>query len=291
MQSRQFKIKIERLYHELTNLAEKRHTGMHFAITGHDANPHPFWELYKHSEPVSSHREFPTLAAKRCAQSVGESIQTFGDQDNIAVSPPPIRLTAEDLNQCAEFKFIDHLPQFVHESYGQAISDLQEVLRFQHILEQLTQLLDQAGEVFTITQFRTQMLDLIEGIEIFVKRSQTPVFEVLEANSAAYHQSIQDKQDIRWWEKWVSDKQERLDSFINNQDNLARFGVTTVDLHQVEKQIMEQTNQIKSHLHQFASEEKQLELISSAKELMQQVMQSMESWVNQQNRLAGLPEN
>ncbi|WP_146740014.1 hypothetical protein [Legionella quinlivanii] len=290
LQSRQFKIKIERLHHELTNLAQKRHTGMHFAVTAYDANPHPFWELYKDAQTIGSQREFPTLAAKHCAQITSETNELApGSSGNLA-APESIRLTAEDLKQCPGFKFIDNLPSTIHEAYGQAISDLQEVLRFQNILEQLSQLLDQAGEVFTITQFRSQMLDLFEGIELFVQRSQAPVKEVLEANSAAYHQSIQDKQDIRWWEKWVSDKPEKIDSFINNQDNLSRFAVTPVNLQQVEKQIMEQTNQIKTHLHQFASEEKQLELISSTKELMGQVMNSMQSWVNQQNRLAGLPE-
>ncbi|MCW8452277.1 hypothetical protein [Legionella quinlivanii] len=290
LQSRQFKIKIERLHHELTNLAQKRHTGMHFAVTAYDANPHPFWELYKDAQTIGSQREFPTLAAKHCALIVSETTELAPESVSTIAAPESIRLTAEDLKQCPGFKFIDNLPSTVHEAYGQAISDLQEVLRFQNILEQLSQLLDQAGEVFTITQFRSQMLDLFEGIELFVQRSQAPVMEVLEANSAAYHQSIQDKQDIRWWEKWISDKPEKIDSFINNQDNLSRFGVTPVNLQQVEKQIMEQTNQIKTHLHQFATEEKQLELISSAKELMGQVMSSMQSWVNQQNRLAGLPE-
>lgn len=287
--SQQLKNRIHHVHQQLNHVAELRHTVLHFALAEKPVNPHPYWEDFtKNQQRIEAKNEFPTLAAKACATpSADELIRS--EEANHGNTLAALQLSAEDLSNCPDFKFIDQLSTEIKNAYSKSLIDLQEILRFQGILDRLLQLFDQAGEVFTLIQFREQMLNLLQNIEQFVQYSQQNIIDVLEANANAYHQYIQDKQDLRWWEKLLTNKQAQIDGFIINQDNLARFAATPTDLQLASKELLQQVNQVINHLNQQASETKQIELVSATRELVHQLMDSMHAWIGHQHQLQGLP--
>ncbi|KTD18699.1 Uncharacterised protein [Legionella lansingensis] len=286
--SRQLKAQIHKVQQQLTQVAELRHTVLHFALIDQPVNAHPYWEHFASHQPqLNSKAEFPTLAAKNCATHHADEVTKI-DEKNTEHKLVALELSAKTLDHCQDFKFVDNLPGTVKKAYSDSLVDLQEILRFQGILDQLQQLFDQAGEVFTIIQFREQMLGLLQNIEKFIQDSHQTIVQVLEANANIYHQSIQAKQDLQWWEKLLTDRQKKIDDFINNQDNLARFDVTLPDLHKASKDLFQQVNQAMNYLTQQAGEKKQLELISSTRGLVQQLMNSMHAWIGRQYELKGL---
>ncbi|MDI9818041.1 MULTISPECIES: hypothetical protein [unclassified Legionella] len=281
--SQQLKVRILRVKQQLNHVAELRHTVLHFALADKLVNPHPYWEKFASEQQSESRSDFPTLAAKACGRlSVSDVVQAKSGKF------ATLELSAEILATCEQFKFVDQLPEEVRTAYSNSLVDLQEILSFQEILEQLVQLFEQAGEVFTLIQFREQMLQLLKSIEGFIHHSQQNVIEVLEANARRYHQSIQDKQDLRWWEKLLTNKQVQIDNFIINQDNLARFKATPADLHLAGKELLQQINQVTTHLSQQVNEARQLALVSATQELVQQLMDSMHAWIGRQHQFKGL---
>ncbi|ASQ44629.1 hypothetical protein [Legionella clemsonensis] len=289
--SRQLKTQIHQVQQQLNQVAELRHTILHFALSDSAVNPHPYWEHFATpTQPqLDSKKEFPTLAAKACGTMRSDELAKINEESAINPQLNVLELSAETLSQCPDFKFVAALPEAVQDAYRNSLIDLQEILRFQGILDQLLQLFDQAGEVFTIIQFREQMLGLLKNIEQFIQHSQHNIMQVLEANTNLYHQFIQAKQDLRWWEKMLTQRQEKMDNFIANQDNLARFDTTPADLQMANKELLQQVNQVVNQLIQHASETSQLQLVSSTREMVEQLMNSMHAWIGRQYELKGLP--
>ncbi|MGQ3889099.1 hypothetical protein ACQUW5_08725 [Legionella sp. CNM-1927-20] len=284
--TQQLKKRLHAVKLQLNKVAELRHTILHFALAQEPVNPHPYWELFANSEQsLDANSQFPTLAAKSCATVNRAALVEF------AINPTllPVSINEQTLDNCPEFKFIESLPSKVKAAYGESITDLQEIVRFQMILDKLLQVFDQAGEVFTMLQFREEMYNLLQGIEQFIERSEKNILLVLDANTQAYHKYIQEKQDLTWWDKIVKSKQTRIDNFIVNQDNLARFSTTPSDLHLASNELLAQVNQVISHLNQQKNHNEQLKLISDVKNLIEQLIDSMHAWVNHQRISQGLP--
>ncbi|WP_419419736.1 hypothetical protein ACNVED_00055 [Legionella sp. D16C41] len=271
---------------QLNKVAELRHTILHFALAKERVNPHPYWELFTSSEQaLDSKAQFPTLAAKACATVSREAIVEF------AIDPTllPVLITEQTLDNCPEFKFIAELAGEVKAAYGESITDLQEIVRFQTILDKLLQVFDQAGEVFTLIQFREEMSNLLQSIEQFILRSEENILLVLDANTQAYHKYIQHKQDLNWWNRIIRNKQAQIDNFITNQDNLARFSTNPSDLQAASNELVAQVNQVINHLNQQKNPNEQLKLVSDVRNLIEQLIDSMHSWVNHQRITQGLP--
>ncbi|CEK12197.1 hypothetical protein [Legionella hackeliae] len=287
--SRQLKTQIHQVQQQLNQVAELRHTILHFALSDKPVNPHPYWEHFASSQPqLESKKEFPTLAAKACGSIRSDAVTNIENKSSHR-QLNVLELSAKTLSNCQDFKFVAALPESVQEAYSNSLIDLQEISRFQGILDQLEHLFDQAGEVFTIIQFREQMLGLLKNIEQFIQHSQQNIMMVLEANTNLYHEFIQSKQDLRWWEKMLTQRQEKIDDFIKNQDNLARFETTPSDLQIANKELLQQVNQVVNQLTQQASETSQLQLVSQTRDMVEQLMKSMHAWVGRQYELKGLP--
>lgn len=271
------------LFHQLlTSVAELRHTALHFALTSTPANPHPYLEFFaKNQQRLGSNKEFPTLAAKACATS-------SQDLTTEIESLPTISLSSEALADCPELQLIDKLGEEIKSSYAKGLTDLQDILRFQHIIEELLHLIDQTGEVFTLLQFRQQMLTLLQGVEYYINHSQQSIVTVLEANANAYHQAIQNKQDLQWWEKLLTSRPKKIDDFIANQDNFARFSATKNELELAKQALLQQSSKMSSYLIQQAGETKQVQLISSTRALANQMLETMHAWSAQQYLREGL---
>ncbi|MFC7780271.1 hypothetical protein [Legionella taurinensis] len=284
-QSQQLKLQFEQVRHQLNRVAELRHTVLHFALTDSTVNPHPYWEHFSEvPRGIEGKQEFPTLSAKHCAEKTSDALAQPG---NPQLSQ--LKLTPHTLDNCPALGLIDKTSTAIKAAYGQSISDLQEVLRFQHILDSLLQLFDQAGEVFTLIQLRRQMNNLLLGIEQFVQQSEQHIVSVVEANSRLYHQLIQDKQDLSWWERMTSGKAEKIDRYINNQDNLARFPTSSSDLSAASKELLDGVHEVLNHLKQQGTETQQVAMVSSTRELVQHLMDSMHAWVGHQQEINGLP--
>ncbi|WP_131781978.1 hypothetical protein [Legionella gresilensis] len=270
---------------QLNKVGELRHIILHFALAEEPVNPHPYWELFINSESLDSNAQFPTLAAKACATVNQAALTEFALDPTLL----PVTVSEQTLDNCPEFKFIENLPNEVKAAYGKGIADLQEIVRIQMILDKLLQTFDRAGEVFTMIQFSEEMHNLLQGIEQFIQRSEKNILLVLEANTQAYHKYIQEKQDLTWWDKFAKNKQTRIDNFITNQDNLARFSTTPSDLHLASNELLGQVNQVINHLNQQKNQNEQLKLISDVKNLIEQLIDSMHAWVNHQRISQGLP--
>ncbi|STX27508.1 Uncharacterised protein [Legionella beliardensis] len=284
--TQQLKKRLYSVKQQLNKVAELRHTILHFALAKDPVNPHPYWEQFKNDEQaLDAKAAFPTLAAKACAMVSNDAITDFAIQPTLL----PVTLDEQMLENCPDFKLIHSLPASVKTAYGQSITDLQEIVRFQTILDRLLQVFDQAGEVFTLLQFREEMQHLLQSIEQFIQHSEKNILLILDANTRAYHQFIQDKQDLTWWDKVVKKRQTTIDNFILNQDNLARFATSPSDLHQASNELLEQVNQVVNHLNQHSNYNDQLQLVTNVKQLTEQLMDSMHAWVNQQRIVQGLP--
>lgn len=291
LSSQQLKVRFEQVQQQLNRVAEMRHAVLHFALAGHAVNPHPYWEHFVEKEAaLESNQDFPTLAAKACAVENVDDLTLYLADNEKERALPILLLSGESLDECENFKFIDKLGKDVKTAYGKGISDLQEVLRFRGIIDQLLQLFDKAGEVFTLIQFREQMHQLLTGIEQFIQNSEQTILDIQEANANAYHQYIQEKQDLKWWDKWLSARHERINAFIGNQDNLSRFATSPAELHLAGKELLEQINGIIAHLNQQSGIKRELAMISSTREVVQRLMTSIHAWVNHQHELNGLTE-
>nr|HAT8714328.1 hypothetical protein [Legionella jordanis] len=290
IQSRQLKTQIHQIQQELNRIGELRHTILHFALSEQEVNPHPYWEHFA-SQPqnMASQVEFPTLAAKNCAQRNVDELSERAENPAKSSQVIELELSPKTLSDCRDFKFVSNLPEDVQQAYSDSLVDLQEILRFEGIVDQLLQLFDKAGEVFTIVQFREQMQALLLNIEQFIQRSHQNIMHVIEMNAILYQQFIQDKQNLSWWEKLMTQRQHKIDSFINNQDNLARFDVTQSNLLLASKKLFKQIKQVITHLEQQAAESKQLQLMSSTRNLVEQLIDSMHAWMKRQHQLKGLP--
>ncbi|KTC85030.1 hypothetical protein [Legionella brunensis] len=287
--SRQLRTHVERVQQQLNQVAELRHTILHFALSAEPVNPHPYLDRFAANQgPFESNKEFPTLAARACATVRSDELTKI-EENSSSQRLASLELSATTLANCQGFRFVPNLPEQAQIAYSSSLVELQEILRFQGIVEQLLQVFEQAGEVFTVIQFREQMTDLLKNIEQFIQHSQQNILMVLETNADIYHEAIQAKQDLHWWEKLLTNRQEQIDGFIKNQDNLARFDTTPNNLQLASKELLAQVNQITTQLNQHTSEDQQLELVSSTRGLIKQLMSSMHAWIGRQYELKGLP--
>lgn len=286
--SQRFKNHIEQVQRQLKQIAELRHTILHFALAKDAVNPHPFLEYFENpaSLPMSS-TKFPTLTAKACIFPNQKQIKTISSSSFSSKLDELIK-TSKQLSDCDGFKLIDNLPEKIEIAYSQGLADLQSIIEFNGILNQLSSLLDQAGEVMTLIQFREQLITLLKQMEQFIQHSQKGIVDIIEANEQAYFQFIQAKRNLYWWEKIGGSKRQLIDTFITNQDNLARFAATEADLQQANHLFLQELGQIMNRLHEHASPTNQQALITKARDQIDFLLDSIYQWVNEHYLSQGL---
>lgn len=106
-----------------------------------------------------------------------------------------LKLTIEQLKNCPNFQLID-MQDKILDHYAKAVSDLHELDQFQTVISQTIDLLGQAGEVYTVYQFKEQLFSLLDQIELFIDESSIHIDEIIQANTQAYHQAIQHEQNL-----------------------------------------------------------------------------------------------
>ncbi|WP_304601807.1 hypothetical protein [Legionella bononiensis] len=254
----------------IKKLSTDRNRILHFALNINPVNPHPYdFNL----EQIADTKAYPTQSAKKCGKQSTELV---------AESAPVLHLTMEQLKNCPDFHLIS-MDEHVLTHYASAISDLDELDRFQKVVAQIMDLLGQAGEVYTIHQFREQMLSLLNQIDVFIDESSHHIDAILQDNTQAYHKAIQQEQDLSVWKRLFTSEQEKLQTFRKNHDTLSQFPSSSSDLLKTNKALKSQVNQVLSHLNEPRIKDTSFEMISGQAQELDKLMGTMHQWVKNQH--------
>ena len=275
IESQLLKERLAELSKTVKKLSIDRNRILHFALNINPVNPHSYDFSTAQIEESAVH---PTQAAKKCA-STGKEIAIELTSN--------LRLTMEQLKDCPNFKLIS-MDEGILGHYASAISDLNELDRFQKVLSEVIELLGQAGEVYTIYQFKEQMLTLLKQIDGFIEESSQHVEAIVHANTQAYHQAIQSQQDLTMWQKWLTSEQDKLKTFIKNQDTLAQFPSSSSDLIKTNKLLKGHVSDVISHLSQPKTKQIDFESLSGKAQQLNFLMGSMHQWIKIQYEIKGL---
>lgn len=270
--------RLQELGKTISQLSTERNRILHFALNISPVNPHPYHFSIDRPHELMA---YPTQAAKKCAQ---------GNTELANPATHLLHLSAEQLSDCPNFKLIS-MNDEVLGHYASAISDLNELDRFQKVVGEIIDLLAKAGEVYTIFQFKEQMLHLLKEIDQFVDHSSVPIESIIQANTLAYHQAIHDQQVLSlWinWASWLSADIEKLKNYIKNQDNLAQFPSTSADLARTNKALKEQTSHVITHLSQPKEKQSNFAALSGQAQELNRLMNSMHHWISLQHERKGI---
>jgi hypothetical protein len=275
IESQLLKDRLQDMSKTIKKLSTDRNRILHFALNVNSVNPHP----YDFSmDTLGDTKAYPTQAAKQCGQTT---------KDPLIYSISALELSMEQLMDCPNFNLITS-KQDILVQYAQAITDLNELARFQSVISQILNLLGQAGELYTLHQFKKQMLKLLKQMNHFIDESSEPIDAIIEANTQAYHQAIQDEQNLAQWKKWLTSDKIKLKNYIKNQDTLAQFPSSSADLAKTNKEIKEHIHEVITHLSQGKSKTIDKETITEQTVELNKIMQSMHNWIAIQHDADGL---
>ncbi|MCL9685779.1 hypothetical protein [Legionella maioricensis] len=253
----------------------ERNRILHFALNVNPVNPHPYDFS---TAALADSTAYPTQIAKECGSNSNELSTELMST---------LRLTVEQLRDCPNFSLIS-MDEEILSHYADAVSDLNELERFQNVISQVTDLLNQAGEVYTVHQFKEQMLTLLNQIEGFIDDSSQHIEAIIHANTQAYHQAIEVEQNLSLWQKWLTSEQEKLKTFISNQDTLAQFPSSTADLSKTNKVLKGQVNEVIRHLNQPKTKQITFDGLAGQAQQLNKLMLSMHQWIKIQYEIKGL---
>ena len=279
--------KLRTLSMDMANLSAYRNRLLHFSLSANQVNPHPYEFSIAMPDDLSA---YPTQAARACGQTSRaiESTKVNVQSTELRVqSPERMQLDARRLNDCPHFKLI-YADEEAVQNYARAVTDLDDLEHFQIVIDQIVNLLGQAGEVYTVHQFKEQMLTLLNQINTFIDDSFIPIEAIINANTQAYHKAIQDQQDLSYWKLWLTSEQELLKTFIKNQDTLAQFPSSASELIKTNKAAQTDINELIRRLNQPKSTETSIEAVRNQAQALDQIMGSMHHWVQTQQQLKGL---
>ena len=275
IESQLLKERLHKLAKSTNKLATEINRTLHFGLNLNPVNPHPY--DFSSLDEVDT-RAYPTQAAKKCGQNAQVTSNSEGS----------FQLTAEQLSNCHHLKLISDDKKIIGH-YAAAISNLNELERFQQVISQIIDLLSQAGEVYTIYQFKEQMITLLKHIDNFVDESSVHIKAIIEANTQAYHKAIQDQQNLSLWQKVLTHEKEKLQIFIKNQDTLAQFPSSLADFHHTCKMLKAEVHEVIHHLHESGVIEQSFDALHHRAQELDKLMGSMHQWVKIQYEMKGLP--
>ncbi|KTD03331.1 hypothetical protein [Fluoribacter gormanii] len=259
----------------IEQLSTERNRILHFALNANPVNPHPY--TFAIDKPADL-KAYPTQAVKECGKS------------STAIVDSPIstlQLTADQLKNCPDFQLVN-MQDKVLDNYAKAITDLNELDQFQKVITHTMDLLGQAGEVYTVFQFKEQLSLLLKQIDHFIDESSIHIEEVIHANTNAYHKAIQEEQNLSLIKKWLTSEQAKLNTFIANQDTLAQFPSTTVDLSKTNQVLKQQVNYVIAHLNGPKMKDTDFATLAGQAQELNALMDSMHRWISFQYSIKGL---
>ncbi|MCC5791259.1 MAG: hypothetical protein JJT82_01420 [Legionellaceae bacterium] len=274
LDSRQFGTILSQLQSALEYLGERHHTLLHFALVATPVNEHPYWELFAQQEnqpePLTT---FPTLIGQHCLTQPHDQ-------------PPSI---ISILPNCPNLQFLSDTSVKQQQLYLDNLQNLQELLRFKQMLMRVQRLTEQAGELFTLHYFRQDLLGLVDQVDQFFQKAHLSALELLQENDKVYHDSIIQLQSLSWWNKIWRGREGELLTYLNNQNNLARFTINRPSLEDSLRKVTELLLRASSQLRsQQFLQQQQLRLMDVQQEA-QLLLGAMYQWRLQQNERLGLP--
>jgi hypothetical protein len=275
IESQLLRDRLGELLKTIKQLSTDRNRILHFALNINPVNPHPYTFAIEQPDNLIA---YPTQAVKKCGKMGTEMI------DNPMSA---LKLTIEQLRDCPNFQLIN-MQADILDHYANAISNLNELDQFQHVISQTIDLLGQAGEVFTVHQFKEQLSLLLRQIDFFIDSSSHHINEIISANSEAYHKAIQDKQNLPFLKQWLGSEREKLATFIRNQDTLAQFPSTKADLAKTTQAVQEHVSHVFVHLSKPKIKETDFAALSGQATELNALINSMHHWIKIQYELQGL---
>jgi hypothetical protein len=275
LETQLLKERLTELAKTVKKLSIERNRVLHFALNINPVNAHS----YDFSTPqIADSASHPTQAAKNCGTS---------NKEITAELNSILRLTTEQLKNCQNFNLISMNDEILGH-YASAISDLNELDRFQNVISEVINLLSQAGEVYTVYQFKEQMVSLLKQITGFIDESSQHIEAIVDANTVAYYKAIQAQQDLSIWQKWLTSEQMKLKTFIKNQDTLAQFPSTSTDLLKTNKALKDHVNEVISHLSQPKTKTIGFNELAGQALQLDRLMGSMHQWIKIQYDIKGI---
>lgn len=259
----------------IKQLSMERNRILHFALNINPVNPHSYTFAITKPDDLKA---YPTQAVKDC----GSSSTTTMDNPIAA-----LKLTIDQLKNCPNFQLIN-MEEEILEHYALAISDLNELDQFHKVITQTIDLLGQAGEVFTIYQFKEQLSLLLKQIDYFIDESSSHIEEIIHANTQAYHKTIQEEQNLSYLQRLLSYEREKIKIFLQNQDTLAQFPSTTADLARTSKTLKEYLGTVFIHLNRPKVKKIDFEAIAGQAQELNALIHSMHQWVRIQYENKGI---
>lgn len=279
LESQLLRGKLGELSRDIKQLSMERNRILHFALSSNKANPHPY--DFNHKQ-LGSLKAYPTLAAKECARSSNTEVQVGQFS--------PLTFTAQQLRECPDFKLISTTDD-VLDDYAKGMSGLSNLMEFQNIINGVIDLLGQAGEVYTVYQFKEQLLLVLNLIDDFVDESSASINAIIRANTQAYHQAIYDEQNLSFLEstkRRIFSERSRLTEFIENHDVLAQFPSTTTDLEQTNQNLKQSISSVKIHLNRPLIKKTNFAALARQAHELNTLMTSMHGLVKMQYEAKGL---
>lgn len=277
IESRILQNRLQDLSKIVHQISSERNRILHFALSAQSVNPHPYEFSLSQEKNLAS---YPTQAAKACLEQEPRLITAKDSSSSPSSSPT--------LKECADFSLITPDDE-INTHYQKAIEDLKELDNFQTLITQISSMLDQAGEIYTIQQFKQQMLGLFENINHFLVGSSQRIDLIINENTQAYHKAIQAQQDLPMWKKWFTTEELRIKTFIKNQDTLAQFPSGSPDLAKTTNLAQMNSREIIKRLEEAPNLESSIQVISDKAQELDKLMSSMHGWISTQQQSQGLP--
>lgn len=264
IESKKLQLRLDECSKTLKQLSTDRNRILHFALNGNEVNAH----VRDFSDELTDEiKKFPTLAAKKCGQT-----DPVGTKDTSSQV-----LNIKDIKQCKNVQLITQDSK-VLEHYARAISDLNDIERYQTLLSQVIELLGQAGEVYTVSQFKDQLVKLLVQLDNFLDESSLPLDAIIQENIQLYHKAIQDSQSKSYLQQLTRSEDPIIKNYLKNQDALAQFPSSTSDLKKTR-------DQVKRHVHEVIQHLSETRLQAPPKDLLAGKAQELNQIINQMDRM------
>lgn len=280
MDSQQLQEHLKQLSRAVRQVSFERNLVLHFALHKNRVLPHPYEYAAAPPEDLAAN---PVHAARVCGQQPLD-LAPSGIATRQELQPQAeLSLDARTLSHCTHFSLVSKEHEITAQ-YAVAISDLDNLERFQEIISEVVKLLGPAGEVYTVHRFREQMLHLLRQLNHFLEGSSVPIEKIIKENTKAYHKAIQDQQDLSSWQRIFTSDKEELQQYIDNQDTLARFPAGIPELALSRRIAQENTNTIIGRLSQPQTSGSSVNKVVSQVQELTALLGSMDHWINYQHK-------
>lgn len=259
------KNELDNLVKIIKQLSTERHRILHFALNTNIVNPHSYdFNDY----PNTNTHAYPIAAVFNCYNRLlsPASLHTFK------------KLTPNDLRNCLELRLLSSNHD-VLKNYADAINDLNELMIYKKAIVEISNLLVQVGQFYTLYQYKNALSLLLNQIIDFVDKSTQPINFIIDTNSRIYLEALYNQQKNLFFNNWFFRRNDPQINFIANQNILAQFPSTKLDMLKTKHHFQTTAEHIKHHIESFIIQKNDLSPLSeqaiSLNQLLKQIIPSL----------------